>query len=72
MAVGSDLDPYGIHPDLPKEKCQVQRNYFARPSGSDMWVHFDDSLRPPARSCRRKRHKISCYWERRQFEIPIL
>ena len=39
---GLTLDPYGIHPDLPKEKCQVQRNYFARSPGSDMWVHFDD------------------------------
>lgn len=35
-------DPYAIHPDLPKEKCQVQRNHFARSSGSDMEVHFDD------------------------------
>ena len=37
---GLTLDPYGIHPDLPAGP--VQRNYFARSPGSDMWVHFDD------------------------------
>ena len=42
MAVGQTLDPYGIHPDLPKEARQVQRNYFARSPGSEVWVHFGD------------------------------
>ena len=39
---GLTLDPYGIHPGLPEEARQVQRNYFARSPGSDLWVLFDD------------------------------
>jgi hypothetical protein len=33
-------DPYGIYPDRPEE-C-IGRVYFARPSGSDVWVDFED------------------------------
>jgi hypothetical protein len=33
-------DPYGVYPDCP-DKC-IGRVYFARPSGSDVWVCFDD------------------------------
>jgi hypothetical protein len=36
------LDPYGIHPDLPKKFQQVGREYFARAPGSDIWVVFGD------------------------------
>ena len=39
---GLTLDPYGIHPDLPEEARQIQRNYFARSPGSEIWVLFDD------------------------------
>jgi len=39
---GQILDPYGVHPDLPKECDQVGRVYFARSPGSDVWVCFDD------------------------------
>ena len=42
MAVGSDPRPLCNSSRPPKGKCQVQRNYFARSPGSDMWVHFDD------------------------------
>jgi len=38
---GQTLDPYGIDPP-PAEYDQLQRNYFARSPGSDIWVHFDD------------------------------
>jgi hypothetical protein len=36
------LDPYGVHPDLPEEYQQIEREYFARSPGSDIRVHFDD------------------------------
>jgi hypothetical protein len=36
------LDPYGDDPDLPEEFQQVERGYFARSPGSDVWVHFYD------------------------------
>lgn len=36
------LDPYGIHPNLPKECQQVGRAYFARSPESDIWVWFGD------------------------------
>ena len=36
------LDPYGVHPDLPKEYDCVEREYFARSPGSDVWVNFGD------------------------------
>ena len=36
------LDPYGVYPDLPEECQQVGREYFARSTGSDIWVHFHD------------------------------
>ena len=32
-------DPYGVYPDC--EEC-IGRVYFARPSGSDVWVDFGD------------------------------
>ena len=36
------LDPYGVNPDLPEDRRQVGRDYFARSPGSDVWVWFDD------------------------------
>jgi len=39
---GQTLDPYGLDPDLPPEYQEVQRNYFARAPGSDVWVSFYD------------------------------
>jgi len=36
------LDPYGVHPELPEEYRQVERTYFARSPGSDIWVEFGD------------------------------
>jgi hypothetical protein len=41
---GQTLDPYGVYPELPEEYWQVGREYFARSSGSDVWVNFDDLL----------------------------
>jgi hypothetical protein len=38
---GQTFDPYGVE-DLPEEYQQIQRNYFARSPGSDVWVSFDD------------------------------
>jgi hypothetical protein len=36
------LDPYGVYPELPEEYRQVERTYFARSPGSDIWVEFGD------------------------------
>jgi hypothetical protein len=39
---GSGLDPYGLH-DLSQERDNyIQRNYFARAPGGDVWVWFGD------------------------------
>jgi hypothetical protein len=39
---GYALDPYGFSPE-PLEACQqLQRNYFARCPGCDIWVFFYD------------------------------
>jgi hypothetical protein len=38
---GQTLDPYGVE-NLPEEYQQIQRNYFARSPGSNVWVLFDD------------------------------
>jgi hypothetical protein len=38
---GLTLDSYGVL-DLPEEARQVQRVYWARSPGSDVWVRFDD------------------------------
>ena len=35
-------DPYGVSPDLPEDCRQVGRAYFARATGSDIWVNFGD------------------------------
>ena len=37
-----ELDPYGVYPELPEELQQVEREYFARSPGSDVWVGFGD------------------------------
>jgi hypothetical protein len=34
--------PYGIIPEFPEELLCVGRNYFARSSGSKIWISFDD------------------------------
>jgi hypothetical protein len=39
---GLTLDPYGIYPELPEDYEQVGREYFARTSGSHVWVNFGD------------------------------
>jgi hypothetical protein len=40
---GQIMDPYGIYPDPPEEyDCIVGRVYFARSSGSNVWVSFYD------------------------------
>jgi hypothetical protein len=36
------FDPYGVDPDLPEELKQIGREYFARSSGGDIWLHFGD------------------------------
>ena len=38
---GQILDPYGVQ-HLPEECDQVGRIYFARSTGSDVWVSFYD------------------------------
>src|SRR5262249_47933626 len=38
---GQVLDPYGVY-DLTDEENCIMRNYFARSSGSDVWVSFHD------------------------------
>ena len=39
---GQIMDPYGVDPNLPEELDLIGRLYFARSSGSDIWVSFDD------------------------------
>ena len=39
---GLTVDPYGVYPDVPPELQQMQRHYFARSPGSDVWVEFGD------------------------------
>src|SRR5215467_9325105 len=39
---GYILDPYGLGFDIPEEAQCVGRLYFARASGSEMWVSFYD------------------------------
>jgi hypothetical protein len=56
MGMGS-MNLYGIHPDLPEEARQVQRNYL--PGLQARHMGADDRLRQRARPCRRNRHKIS-------------
>jgi hypothetical protein len=36
------LDPYGVYSDLPEDRQQVGREYFARSPGRDIWVSFRD------------------------------
>ena len=37
-----ELDPYGVDPELPDDCRCVNRGYFARRPGSDIWVEFGD------------------------------
>ena len=70
---GLTLDPYGIHPDLPKEMRQVQRNYFARSPGSDMWVHFGDLPEATRKILSEKAAQdILLIGEARQYERPSI
>ena len=39
---GLTIDPYGVYPDLPEEYQQVERAYFARCTGTEVWVNFRD------------------------------
>jgi hypothetical protein len=48
------LDPYGIYPEVREECDQIGREYFARPSGSDVWVSFDDLPEPTIRALRQE------------------
>jgi hypothetical protein len=36
------IDPYGVLPEIPDEAWCVGREYFARATGSDVWVNFAD------------------------------
>jgi hypothetical protein len=53
---GQVLDPYGVHPELPKECQQAGRLYFARTPGNDVWVSFDD-LPKATRNALWEKHK---------------
>jgi hypothetical protein len=57
-------DPYGVYPDCPEE-C-IGRIYFARPSGSDVWVCFADL---PAATVKALREKEEL---RRAFPEPTV
>jgi hypothetical protein len=39
---GQVFDPYGVEAELPVERDCIGRIYFARSSGSDIWVCFYD------------------------------
>jgi hypothetical protein len=56
--IAQTLDPYGIDPELPEERRQVGRNYFARCPGSDTWVSFYD-LPAATRDALWEKHKTS-------------
>jgi hypothetical protein len=53
---GLTLDPYGVWPDIPEELRQVGREYFARVSGTDVWVNFGD-LPEATRDALWKKHR---------------
>jgi len=45
---GSEIDPYGILPEVPGESGGIGRHYFARSPRSDIWVwfpHLPDQIR---------------------------
>jgi hypothetical protein len=48
----SIADPYGIYPDC-HEEC-IGRVYFARPSGSDVWLCFADLPAATVKALREK------------------
>ena len=50
------LDPYGDHPNFPKEVDCVGTVYFARSPGSDVWILFGD-LPDATRDVLWKKHK---------------
>jgi hypothetical protein len=58
------VDPYGVYPDCPEE-C-IGRVYFARPSGSDVWVCFDDLSDATVKALREKQEL------RRAFPEPTV
>ena len=58
---GQTMDPYGIDPDLPEELRCIERIYFARSPGSDIWVCFDDL---PEAVC-------SALWERHRRKLAL-
>ena len=67
-------DPYGVHPDRRAE-C-FGRVYFARPSGSDVWVCFDDLSDATIKALRQKQELRRTFPEptvyRRAKELLIL
>jgi hypothetical protein len=37
------IDPYGVFPlDIVEQHSWVERGYFARAPGTDLWIDFDD------------------------------
>ncbi|SRR6266567_7224394 len=36
------VDPYGVWQNIPEEYRQIEREYFARAPGTDVWVNFGD------------------------------
>ena len=48
-------DPYGVYPHPPEEYQCVGRAYFARSSGSDIWVSFYDLPDKTRRRLRERR-----------------
>jgi len=51
------LDPYGVYPELPEEYRQVERTYFARSPGSDVWVEFGSAAGYRRRAVRKTQPK---------------
>jgi hypothetical protein len=67
-------DPYGDYPDCPEE-C-IGRVRFARPSGSDVWVCFDDLPDTTVKALREKQELRQAFPEptvyRRAKELLIV
>ena len=60
-------DPYGVHPKLALEYDCIGRFYFARNSGSSVWIEFGDLPEPQPERHSRGRRAIR--WQRWMMKV---